>query len=164
MPLFFLIQVCEFLLLLLSMMDLCSYRFWASFCSVSIKKYFFRITHHIRNSSSTSRSSFSVFLFLQTDKNGCAKFTIKTKALELDESVNSIVVIGEMEEIGTGTEESVRSFITCSRLLSLFEIFWLWPSCSSSILNHDDGLYSSTSSIYYYQISQSSLPFISTSR
>lgn len=66
-----------------------------------------------------------VFPFLQTDKNGCAEFTVKTKALELNESDNYIIVIGEMEEIGTGTGEYVKSFIIRSRLLSLFQIFWL---------------------------------------
>ncbi|XP_019473323.1 ovostatin homolog isoform X2 [Meleagris gallopavo] len=62
-----------------------------------------------------------------TDKNGCAKFTIKTKALELDESVNSIVVIGEMEEIGTGARAKKFSPISIVTRMKSIEFINLQP-------------------------------------
>ncbi|XP_031467380.1 alpha-2-macroglobulin-like protein 1 [Phasianus colchicus] len=54
-----------------------------------------------------------------TDKNGCAKFTVKTKALELNES-DSYVIVGEMEEIGTGAQtKDFSGFSIVTRMKSV---------------------------------------------
>ncbi|KAM8819938.1 alpha-2-macroglobulin-like protein 1 [Eudromia elegans] len=56
--------------------------------------------------ASARKGSFSLcsYLFLQTNKNGCATFTVKTETLELTESDKYINVKGEIEEDGTGVK------------------------------------------------------------
>ncbi|XP_004938162.3 alpha-2-macroglobulin-like protein 1 isoform X2 [Gallus gallus] len=62
-----------------------------------------------------------------TDKNGCAKFTVKTKALELNESDSCIIVIGEMEEIGTGAQTKDFSRISIVTRMKSIEFINLHP-------------------------------------
>lgn len=45
----------------------------------------------------------SVLLSVQTNKDGCATFTIKTEALETNEADSYIIAKGKVVENGTGT-------------------------------------------------------------
>lgn len=66
-------------------------------------------------------------MFLQTDKNGCTTFTVKTKTLELNESDSYLYVRGEIEETGTGTGGHVKSSNPCRQLfISLFDFFFFF--------------------------------------
>ncbi|XP_065598357.1 alpha-2-macroglobulin-like protein 1 [Cyrtonyx montezumae] len=62
-----------------------------------------------------------------TDKNGCANFTVKTKALELNEYESSIIVIGEMEEAGTGAKTKDLSEISIVTRIKSIEFVNLHP-------------------------------------
>ncbi|OXB56298.1 hypothetical protein ASZ78_002123, partial [Callipepla squamata] len=62
-----------------------------------------------------------------TDKNGCANFTVKTKALELNESESSIIVIGEMEEAGTGAQTKDLSEISIVTRMKSIEFVNIHP-------------------------------------
>lgn len=45
----------------------------------------------------------SVLLSLQTNKDGCAAFTVKTEALEINEADSYVTVVAKLVENGTGT-------------------------------------------------------------
>ncbi|XP_015727585.1 alpha-2-macroglobulin-like protein 1 isoform X2 [Coturnix japonica] len=62
-----------------------------------------------------------------TDKNGCAKFSVKIKALELNESDSYIVVVGEMEETGTGAQTKDFSRISIVTRMKSIEFINLHP-------------------------------------
>ncbi|OXB72226.1 UNVERIFIED_CONTAM: hypothetical protein H355_013405, partial [Colinus virginianus] len=62
-----------------------------------------------------------------TDKNGCANFTVTTKALELNESESSIIVIGEMEEAGTGAQTKDLSEISIVTRMKSIEFVNIHP-------------------------------------
>ncbi|XP_021250335.1 alpha-2-macroglobulin-like protein 1 isoform X2 [Numida meleagris] len=62
-----------------------------------------------------------------TDENGCANFTVKTKALELNELDNYIYVVGQMEEIGTGAQTMDLSRISIVTRMKSIEFINLHP-------------------------------------